>query len=84
MERDQKEWLIKKSQFDDIEASNKRLQEENLTLRTRGGAKKVPKQIDKQIEFLERKQKDAETRVKQLEGWVGNLYDEDTQCYICW
>jgi archaellum component FlaC len=56
--------LIKKSQFDDIEASYKRLQEENLTLRTRGGAKKVPKQIDKQIEFLERKQKDAETRVK--------------------
>lgn len=78
LERDQKEWLIKKSQFDDIEASYKRLQEENLTLRTRGGAKKVPKQIDKQIEFLERKQKDAETRVKQLEGWVGNLYDEDT------
>lgn len=77
LERDKKEWLIQKQQFDEIEASNKRLQDENVGLKQRGGIKKVSKQIDKQIEFLERKQKDAETRVKQLEGWVGDLYDDD-------
>ncbi|XP_052068677.1 girdin-like [Mytilus californianus] len=77
LERDKKEWLIKKQEFDEIEANNKRLQDENIGLKQRGGIKKVSKQIDKQIEFLERKQKDAETRVKQLEGWVGDLYDDD-------
>ncbi|XP_063444820.1 major antigen-like [Mytilus trossulus] len=81
LERDKKEWLIKKQEFDEVEANNKRLQDENIGLKQRGGIKKVSKQIDKQIEFLERKQKDAETRVKQLEGWVGDLYDDDDESH---
>ena len=72
LEKDQREWMIQKDQIDDIENSNKRLTDENIKLKKMLEAKNVPKRI----EFLETKQRDADARVQQLEGWVGGLYEE--------
>lgn len=79
LEREQRDWLIKKQEFEEIEADNKRLQEENTQFKQKGGARRISNKIDRQLELLERKQKDAETRVKQLEGWVGDIYDDENQ-----
>ncbi|XP_069123913.1 putative leucine-rich repeat-containing protein DDB_G0290503 [Argopecten irradians] len=75
MEKDEREWRVKKERFEEIEASNKRLMEESITLRKMLEEKsKGPSDMSHRIEFLERRQTDSDTRVKQLEGWVGDLY----------
>ena len=72
LEKENKEFLIQKDNANDIDSSTKRLTEENKRLR-----EIVDKaNLNTKIEVLERKQKDNETRVKQLEGWVGDLYEE--------
>ncbi|XP_060063444.1 rootletin-like [Ylistrum balloti] len=75
MEKDEREWRVKKERFDEIEASNKRLTEESIAMKKMLEEKgKGPDDISYRIEFLERRQTDSDTRVKQLEGWVGDLY----------
>lgn len=72
LEKENKEFQVQKDNANDIDSSTKRLTEENKRLR-----EIVDKaQLNTKLEVLERKQKDAETRVKQLEGWVGDLYEE--------
>lgn len=72
LEKENKELQVQNDNANDIDSSAKRLAEENKRLR-----EIVDKaHLNTKIEVLERKQKDNETRVKQLEGWVGDLYEE--------
>jgi len=74
LEKEAKAYIEQKQKFEEIETNNAQLTEENTKLRNSIGGKG---NIDTKLEVLERKQKDAETRVKQLEGWVGDLYQDD-------
>ncbi|XP_021374426.1 spindle pole body component 110-like [Mizuhopecten yessoensis] len=77
MEKDEREWRVKRERFDEIEASNKRLIEESVVLKKMlEGKGNGSDDMSHRINYLERRQTDADTRVKQLEGWVGDLYVE--------
>ena len=83
MQREKNEMEIRVSQAAELEISNRNLLEENRRLRqmlvernievtNRKTEKNV---LTSRLENLERKQKDSEIKVKQLQGWVSGALD---------
>ncbi|XP_041363606.1 girdin-like [Gigantopelta aegis] len=83
IQREKNDMEVKVSQAAELEISNKNLLEENRRLRQllverniEVTNKKTEKHVlTSRLENLERKQKDSEIKVKQLQGWVSGALD---------
>ncbi|XP_067672133.1 uncharacterized protein [Haliotis asinina] len=85
LEREQKEWESKRDHVGEIESNNKKLIEENRRIRqmlvernmevtNRKSEKTV---LTSRLEKMEKKQLDSDLKVKQLQGWVDDIYKEN-------
>ncbi|XP_046352884.2 myosin-2 heavy chain-like [Haliotis rufescens] len=85
LEREQKEWESKRDHVSEIESNNKKLIDENRRIRqmlvernmevtNRKTEKTV---LTSRLEKMEKKQVDSDIKVKQLQGWVDDIYKEN-------